>query len=169
MDAIKLVSSGVETGVLVYEQEKTDGTAVCPVDAPVDDFLLDDQVLFLSAISSDLIWMLTETGRPRSIKGLSQYISAAATTGGLNNCTAHGLHKARATRLANNGWSPHKIGVWTGHESLSEIALYTRSVNLRGLISRTEQDQNLGNRVGIFRKPIKQRRRINSLLFGWCT
>ncbi|MFY0619301.1 tyrosine-type recombinase/integrase [Shimia sp.] len=145
IDAAALGWQLVTDGVLEFEQEKTGGIAVVPITTPVDGFLEADRAIFLECLPKNLTWILTRTGKPRSVKGLSQFVSAAARNAGLNDRTAHGLRKSRATILANNGWTPHRIGAWTGHESLAEIAHYTRSVNKRNLVSRTEQDQNSGN------------------------
>lgn len=155
IDAVGLGWQLVENGALTYEQEKTGGIAVFPVTGEVDDFLKADQDAFLSVLPKNLTWILTSNGKPRSVKGLSQFIAKAARDADLVRCTAHGLRKARATKLAQNGWTPHRIGAWTGHESLAEVAHYTRSVDKRGLVMRTEQDQNSGNSnpaVSIFRK-----------------
>lgn len=145
IDAATLGWQMVESGALAYEQEKTGGLAVFPVTGQVDDFLKDDQATFLETLPRNLTWILTSTGKPRSVKALSQFISAAARNAGLARCAARGLRKARATKLAQNGWTPHRIAAWTGHESLSEVAHYTRSVDKRGLVLRTEQDRNSGN------------------------
>jgi integrase len=48
---------------------------------------------------------------------------------GLPHCTAHGLRKAAATRLANAGCSVNEIAAITGHKSLREIAHYTSAAD----------------------------------------
>ncbi|MEP2394810.1 MAG: hypothetical protein ABJH94_22425, partial [Paracoccaceae bacterium] len=50
------------------------------------------------------------------------------------------LRRARAVILAENGWTPHQIGAWTGHESLAEVSHYTRDANKRSMV--------VGNHVG---------------------
>lgn len=145
VDAVGLGWQLVRDGILEFEQEKTGGIATVPATIEVDDFLRDDQDLFLSCLSKNMTWILTLNGKPRGVKGLSNFISNAAREVGLVKKTAHGLRKARATKLAENGWTPHRIGAWTGHESLAEITHYTRAADKRVLISRTEQDQNSGN------------------------
>jgi hypothetical protein len=51
---------------------------------------------------------------------------------GLPDCTAHGLRKASATRLANAGCSANQIASITGHASLVEVARYKKKAdNLR--------------------------------------
>ena len=145
VDAVTLGWQLVKSGILEFKQEQTGGTAVLPITAPVDDFLRNDQQVFLSCLPESLTWILTDNGKPRSVKGLSNFNSEAAKDAGLVRKTAPGLRKARATKLAENGWTPHRIGVWTGHESLVEIAHYTRSVEKRNLATRTVRDRNSGN------------------------
>jgi len=71
------------------------------------------------------------------VKSLSQFVSAAAKSAKITGKTAHGLRRARAVILAENGWTPHKIAAWTGHESLHEVAHYTRDVNKKALVVET--------------------------------
>lgn len=144
-DAVNLGWQMVDEGILEFVQTKTGKPAFVPITVQVDDALLQDQVHFLQSIADNMVWILTARGQPRSVKGLSQFISKAASKAGLQGRTAHGLRKARATLLAQQGWTPHKIAAWTGHESLSEVEHYTRSVDKRKLVMRTEQDQNSGN------------------------
>jgi site-specific recombinase XerD len=138
VDAAKIGWQNVENGVLEFVQEKTDGLAYVPITAPVAPFLENDRRLFLAGAAKDMLFILTTSGRARSVKGLSQFVSKAAKEAGLENKTAHGLRKARATILAENGWTPHQIGAWTGHESLQEVAHYTRDANKRAMVVETQ-------------------------------
>lgn len=52
---------------------------------------------------------------------------------GLPHCTAHGLRKAAARRLAHAGASAHEIAAITGHESLREVERYTTAANEKRL------------------------------------
>ena len=52
---------------------------------------------------------------------------------GLDGCSAHGLRKAAARRLAEAGCSAHEIASITGHASLREIARYTEAADRRKL------------------------------------
>jgi integrase len=52
---------------------------------------------------------------------------------GLPHCTAHGLRKAAARRLAEAGCTEHEIKSITGHASLKEVVRYTKGVNQRRL------------------------------------
>lgn len=138
VDAVKIGWQNVDHGILEFTQEKTGGLAYVPITAPIASFLEADRRLFLQAASAEFVFILTAGGKARSIKALSQFISKASRQAGLTDRTAHGLRKARATILAENGWTPHQIGAWTGHESLQEIAHYTRDANKRAMIVETE-------------------------------
>jgi len=48
---------------------------------------------------------------------------------GLPQCSAHGLRKATATRLAEAGASSQEIMAITGHKSLKEVERYTHAAS----------------------------------------
>jgi integrase len=52
---------------------------------------------------------------------------------GLRHCSAHGLRKAAARRLAEAGCTAHEIAAITGHASLREVARYTEAADRRRL------------------------------------
>ncbi|MCT4608807.1 MAG: tyrosine-type recombinase/integrase [Pelagimonas sp.] len=136
VDAVQIGWQGVGAdGVLCYRQEKTDGEALVPITSTVQAELAQDQSEFIKAAAKDMHFILTDYGRARSVKGLSNLISSAAKKAGIEGKTAHGLRKARAITLAELLWTPHQIGAWTGHETLQEVADYTRAANKRKLIS----------------------------------
>lgn len=126
------------SGWLSYVQVKTGGPATCPVRtlpswaAP----LAVDHKHFLAALPDErMMWIVTSQGKPRSVKTLSQWFSAAASAAGLPaGCTAHGLRKARAAALAEAGATASQIGAWTGHASLVEVAHYTRQADQKGIL-----------------------------------
>lgn len=155
-DAVTLGWQFVSDGWLTFTQKKTGGPATCPVHSLPRwaRGLADDHAAFLAELPNDrMLWIATRTGGPRSVKALSQWISAAASAAGLpNDCTAHGLRKARAAALAESRASTHQIGAWTGHRSLSEISHYTRAADQRAILGE-EREQNMGNRIAKFPNP----------------
>ena len=140
VDAAKIGWQGVNNGILEFVQEKTGGVAVIPITAPVPKYLEADQRLFLQAASNEMLFILSSHGKGRTVKSLSQLVAKAAREAGIEGKTAHGLRKARAIFLAEHSWTPNEIGAWTGHESLKEIAHYTRDANKRAMI--------MGKRLG---------------------
>ncbi|MFW2541498.1 tyrosine-type recombinase/integrase [Primorskyibacter sp. 2E107] len=151
VDAVRIGWQGVgPDGLLTFTQEKTGGEAMVPITAVADRRLERDRKEFIHAASPELQFILTEYGRARSVKGLSNLIAAAARKAGLTGRTAHGLRKTRAIALAELLWTPHQIGAWTGHETLQEITEYTRAANKRALLLGNS-DGNSGGAVVHFR------------------
>lgn len=132
-------------GWLTYVQAKTSGPATCPVRTLPTwaKTMSADHKHFTDALpEGQMIWIATRAGKPRSVKGLSQWISAAASAAGLpDDCTAHGLRKARAAALAEARATASQIGAWTGHASLSEISHYTRQADQKGILGAKEEQK----------------------------
>jgi hypothetical protein len=85
----------------------------------------------------------TAFGRPPSVETVSQRLAASASKTEGN--TTQGLRKLRAQLMAENGASTHQITAWTGHESLAEVARYSRARDRRRTISGTESGNRSGN------------------------
>jgi integrase len=60
-------------------------------------------------------------------------VSTSIEPPGLPHCSAHGLRKAAATRLADAGCSASQIAAITGHKTLVEVSHYTRAADQRRL------------------------------------
>ena len=70
--------------------------------------------------------------RPGAANGLLKALRVLlqhAVDMGLPHCSAHGLRKACATRLANAGCTPEQIKSITGYKTLSEVARYTKAAD----------------------------------------
>jgi integrase len=80
-----------------------------------------------------LTLITTQQGMPFTDKGFGNWVSKAAERAGLPHCSAHGLRKAAARRLAEAGCTAHEIMAITGHQSLKEVERYTREAARRGL------------------------------------
>lgn len=73
--------------------------------------------------------ILTSWGKPFTEKGFSNFVSEAANKAGLPQCSAHGLRKSAATRLAQAGCTEAQIMAITGHKTSAEVKRYTRAAN----------------------------------------
>ncbi len=137
-------------GVLAYRQQKTKGMAYVPWSCALPDYVdQTDRDLMLQALAplaGHMTFLATKAGRPRSAKAIGNDISSSARKAGVMK-SAHGLRKARATVNAEGGATAHQIGAWTGHESLSEVAHYTRAVDRMRAVMGTERDGNVGNKA----------------------
>ncbi|RYE54570.1 MAG: hypothetical protein EOP20_11675, partial [Hyphomicrobiales bacterium] len=83
-----------------------------------------------AAVPADqMMFVVTAYGQPFTAKGFGNWFSAACREAGLPHCSAHGLRKSGATRLANAGCSENEIMAWTGHKSSREVQRYTQDRN----------------------------------------
>jgi integrase len=87
----------------------------------------------LAEASTNLTFLLTDQGKPYTAAGFGNWFRDQCRAAGLHGCTAHGLRKAAARRLAEAGCSTHEIAAITGHASLKEVARYTEAVDRRRL------------------------------------
>ncbi|MBV0893359.1 hypothetical protein KTN05_16220 [Paracoccus sp. Z118] len=96
-------------GVLFFHQRKTGGPAHVPWTAPLPEWAMGwdaerrGMIEALKPLAGGLTFLQARGRRPRSEKGLSNLISAAARDAKLTGKTAHGLRKARLTAIAEAG------------------------------------------------------------------
>ena len=76
-----------------------------------------------------LTFVVTEFGAPFMAHGFGQWMREQCDLAGLPQCSAHGLRKAAATRLAEAGCSASEIQAITGHRSLSEVQRYVTTAD----------------------------------------
>jgi integrase len=74
-----------------------------------------------------LAYMVTDFGKPFSIKGLSQRVSKWFSQAGLTHCTAHAVRKGLATMLAENGTTESELEGMFGWRDGKTAKIYTRN------------------------------------------
>jgi integrase len=79
-----------------------------------------------STARTNMTFLVTEFGKPFVAGGFGNWIRRKCDEAGLPQCSAHGLRKLAATRLADVGCSVPEIMAITGHKSLSQIATYIK-------------------------------------------
>ena len=149
-DAVLLGPANVgPDGVIAYRQQKTGGIAYCPWTCQLPAYagaMEPDRAAMHLALRSRSIAhatsLATAQGGTRSAKSIGGVRQAAHEAGVKKS--AHGLRKYRATQLAHAGATPHQIGAWTGHESLKEIARYTKSMDRRAAVLGASDACNFG-------------------------
>lgn len=158
-DAVRLGDGHVTAdGWVEFEQAKTGGRVWIPLRRELPPFADPADLAQLHAALDGrphrhLTWLTTEYGASRSEKAASQWFARAARAAGLEgDRTSHGLRVARAIRLAEAGASTHQIGAWTGHESLKEIAHYSRQADRKRLLSGPDGERKL------FRKGVPEQK-----------
>ena len=73
-----------------------------------------------------MTFLTTQFGKPFTAAGFGNWFLEQRNDAGLPHCSAHGLRKAAARRLAEAGCTEHEIAAITGHASLREVARYTK-------------------------------------------
>ena len=133
VDACKLGWQNVKDGRIRYRREKTKKKAPVLVDVPIHPDLAAE----LERLSPGrLTFLETPQGRPRSSNGLGNAMRRWCDQAGLAECTAHGLRKACARRLAEAGATPSEIAAVTGHTTLKEVSRYTAAADRNGLAEK---------------------------------
>ncbi len=111
---------------LVITQQKTGAVVSLPILPRLAESIL-------AAPNKGLVFLVTEYGAPFSDGGLGNKMRQWCDDAGLPNCSAHGLRKAAARRLAEAGCSNQQIKAWTGHTTDSEVARYTAAASQQAL------------------------------------
>jgi integrase len=130
---------------IAVRQEKTDSQLLIPVHPELAHALA-------SVPRDNLTFLMTERGRPFTSASFGNWFRKRCNEAGLPQCSAHGLRKCAATRLADAGCSLHQIMAVTGHKSMSSVAPYTKRADQARLAReafktqfRAESEQNLPN------------------------
>ena len=124
-DVVRMGRQHLNDGAICVRQQKT-GREVW---VPVHDAL----AAILAEASTNLTFLLTDQGKPYTAAGFGNWFRDQCQAAGLRGCSAHGLRKAAARRLAEAGCIAHEISAITGHASLREVARYTESADRRKL------------------------------------
>jgi integrase len=93
---------------------------------------------------TNMTFLVTERGAPFTAQGLGTFVKKQCVIAGLPHCSAHGLRKAAAVRLASAGCSVNEIAAITGHASLREIARYTQAADQERL-ARQALNRQIGS------------------------
>jgi integrase len=146
-DVVHMGWQHVRGDAIAVRQQKTDTPLLIP--------LHPELAYTLSVIpKNNLTFLVTEFGKPFTASGFGNWFREQCNAAGLPHCSAHGLRKAAATRLANAGCSTNQIMAITGHKALSQVAPYVRAADQQRLARQAlsiqlglEQEQKLSNPV----------------------
>jgi len=79
--------------------------------------------------SDAMCFLLTEWGKPFSVKGFGGWFREQCNAAGLPRCTAHGLRKATMRRMAELEMPNKTMKSVSGHSKDDEVARYTEAAN----------------------------------------
>ena len=125
-DVVPMGRQHVTDGQIVVRQQKTGRTVWIPIHETLASIIAETP-------TSNLTFVVTEHGKPYTTGSFGGWFRDQCRMAGLDGCSAHGLRKAAARRLAEAGCSAHEIASITGHASLREIARYTEAADRRKL------------------------------------
>jgi integrase len=99
-------------------------------DAELDLFMLPALTDAIRPLPRDKpTFLTTEFGKPFTPAGFGNWFRERCNEAGLSHCSAHGLRKAAARRMAEGGMSGDVIKAVTGHTDLKQVSVYTAAAN----------------------------------------
>jgi integrase len=144
-DVLRMGRQHIRDGALQVKQAKTGVELAIPVHP-------DLQAILDRTPADNLTFLVTRFGKPFLGTSFSHWFGEQCTIAGLSRCSAHGLRKAAARRLAEAGCTEHEIAAITGHASLREIVRYTKAADQKKLaraaidkVSSPKSEQKLSN------------------------
>ncbi len=91
------------------------------------------QTIIDASECGELTFLVTNFGKPFSANGFGNWFKKRCKEAGLAHCSAHGVRKAAAGRLAELGCSDHEIMAIGGWQTLKEVQRYTKGARRRVL------------------------------------
>lgn len=85
------------------------------------------QEIIAASPCGSLTYLVTEFGKPFTANGFGNWFRKRCNEAGLPHCSAHGLRKAAAARLAELGITPHQLMAAGGWTTLKEAQRYTEA------------------------------------------
>lgn len=147
-DVVGLGPQHIRDGILSYRQSKTG----VHVEMPVLPALAE---AIAGAPSGHLTFLVTTFGKPFSAPGFGNVFREWCDTAGLPQCSAHGLRKAQARRLAEAGCTAHMIAAITGHKTLGEVQRYTAAADKAALARAAFQQVSGRESVKLSERSVK--------------
>jgi integrase len=106
-------------------------------DAELDLFMLPALTDAIRPLSREMpTFLTTEFGKPFTPAGFGNWFRDRCNEAGLSHCSAHGLRKAAARRMAEGGMSGDIIKAVTGHTNLKQVSVYTAAANQAALAEK---------------------------------
>lgn len=121
-DAVQMGRQHFRHGRVSVRQQKTSARLSIPVHVKL-------RASIEATRTGDLALLLTAYGKPFTANGIGNKMRDWCDAAGLPACSAHGLRKAAARRMAEAGCSNQQIKSVTGHVTDSEVSRYTAAAN----------------------------------------
>ncbi|WFU71089.1 tyrosine-type recombinase/integrase [Bradyrhizobium sp. CB2312] len=104
----------------------------------------------------NLTFLVTHQNKPFTAAGFGNWFREMCRDAKLpERCTSHGLRKAAATYLAEQGASDHQLMAWFGWTSISQAQVYTKEANRKRMAAQAGQLVS-GTGIGSPINPVSQ-------------
>ena len=115
--------------------------------------------------TGDLNYLVTAFNKPFTANGFGNRFRKWCDSAGLTQCSAHGLRKASAARMAELGASSHQIMSIGGWETLKEVERYTKATERKRMAGQVRDliENELPQPLGGLPQPLKKKNKNNSL------
>lgn len=137
VDSIHLGRQHVKGGKFVLRQTKSGKRLILPIAGPLAN------AIAAMPPSTSMCFLMTEWGKPFTVKGFGGWFREQCDAAGLPQCTSHGLRKATLRRMAELDMANKTMKAVSGHSKDDEIARYTASADqerlAEGAINRLVQ------------------------------
>ena len=151
-DVVTIGWQHVTQGRIKVRQQKTTKLLEIPVHSELWKVLE-------AAPRDNLTFLMTTRGEPFTPAGLGNWFRQRCDEAGLGRCSAHGLRKAAARRMAEAGCTNAQIKAVTGHRTDAEVSRYVREAEQVGLaeqaIGLVERAKS-GTTIGYPHKQVSQ-------------
>lgn len=125
-DIVSFGRQHIREGWLIFTQHKNRNSKPVRMEIPV---VAELQRTIEAGPCGELTFLVTEFGRPFTSNGFGNWFRKKCDEAGLPQCSAHGLRKAAASKLAEIGCSEFEIMAITGHKTSKEVTRYTQAAN----------------------------------------
>lgn len=141
-DVVRMGRQHVVNNVLSLKQEKTGNQVSIPVRQEIWD------AANAMPKTSQLAFLVTDAGNAFTSAGFGNWFRDCCNDAGLSHCSAHGLRKAAATRMAENGATTEQLKSWFGWTSDSEPSRYTKAANRTRMAAEIADKLNPRTEIG---------------------
>lgn len=140
-DVVKMGHQHVSKGRIQVKQQKTGANLWIPIHPAL--------VAIIEATPRDhLTFVTTAQDRPFTAAGFGNWFRECCDQAGLPQCSAHGLRKAAARRLAEASCSNQQIKAITGHQTEAEVSRYTRAAEQELMAQQAMNTLSRGSKNG---------------------
>jgi integrase len=134
-DVAQMGRQHIKDGAIEIRQQKTGREVTIPIHSELRPII---------ETATDMTFIVTPSGKPYEAASFGKLVRAWCNEAGLPHCSAHGLRKAAARRLAEAGCTAHEIAAITGHASLKEVERYTSAADRKRLARAAMQKAESG-------------------------